>query len=95
MNSSQNYKFIMVPIMSVMNLSLRQRKQFVSCAIIFTINVYMALGIDSYWNVKNLKGIRPKDKKSLCFETYNLLENEGSGDSPFDKALPYKLACMP
>ena len=60
----------------------------------FCDHVYIALGVDSYWNVENLTGIRPKDKKSLWLETYNLLEKEGSGDRPFDEALPYKLACM-
>ena len=57
-------------------------------------NVYMALGLEAKWNVENLTGIRPRDDKSLWYETYNLLNEEGSGDRPFDEALPYKLACM-
>ena len=57
-------------------------------------NVYMALGLEAKWNVENLKGVRPRDDKSLWYETYNLLDEEESDGRPFDEALPYKLACM-
>ena len=60
----------------------------------FYDDVYMALGLDSKWNVENLKGLKPAIEQSLWFETHNLLNKEGDDDLPFDKILPYKLACM-